>query len=179
MAHRPFPLWLPCSGTREVLRCAGLQRAGPPAHRPLHSGPSRAWQPRMLQAHLGSTSGSHLDNWLPKQGPSRKRWVPQSFVASHLLRHLLAQKGPQFKRGKSPSGTKSCLAGTSPAELLLFFFSREIKAIVSTLGPNPSDLKWIAYATWWLQRGTARSDPSVCTGVSLNRENPSGVLRFY
>lgn len=59
----------------------------------------------------------------------------------------------------------------SPAELL-FSFSWEIKSIVSTLGPNLSDLKRIAYATWWLQQGMARSDPSICTGVSLNHENP-------
>lgn len=35
-----------------------------------------------------------------------------------------------------------------------FSFSWEIKAIVSTLGPDPSDLKQIAYATWWLCLGT-------------------------
>lgn len=28
----------------------------------------------------GSTSGSHLDNWLPKQGPSRKLWVPRALL---------------------------------------------------------------------------------------------------
>lgn len=35
-----------------------------------------------------------------------------------------------------------------------FSFPREIKAIVSTLGPDLSDLKQIAYATWWLCLGT-------------------------
>lgn len=109
-------------------------------------------QLQMLQGHLGSTRGSHPNDRLPKQRPSGKPRAPQSCVASHLLRHPSAQKGPQLKHGKSPSGTKSCLAGMSPAELLLFSFSREIKSIVSTLGPNLSGLKRIAYATWRLQR---------------------------
>lgn len=38
LAHRPFPLWPPWSGTRDVLRCAGLHRTGPPARRPLCPG---------------------------------------------------------------------------------------------------------------------------------------------
>ena len=50
------------------------------------------------------------------------------------------------------------LEAASPAcpQLNSFYFSfpREIKAIVSTLGPDPSDLKQIAYATWWLCLGT-------------------------
>lgn len=32
---------------------------------------------------------------------------------------------------------------------------------MSTLGPDPSNLKQIAYATWWLCLATARSDPGV------------------
>lgn len=54
---------------------------------------------------------------------------------------------------------KSHLLGTAPAELFLFFSSLEIKAVVSTLGPDPSHLKQTAYATWEWQLGTAESGP--------------------
>lgn len=82
-----------------------------------------------------------------------------------------SSESSQLKHGKSPSAMKSCLPGMSPVELLLFFLPQEIKAIVSTLGLDLSDLKQIAYATWWLCLGTARSEPGVCTGVSSNDEN--------
>lgn len=42
-----------------------------------------------------------------------------------------------------------------------FSFPWEIKAIVSTLGPNPSDLKQTACAIRWLWLGTMRRDPGV------------------
>ena len=53
-----------------------------------------------------------------------------------------------------------------------FSFPREIKAIVSTLGPDPSDLKQIAYATWWAVPG----DTGGIQGVSSNSENPFWVF---
>lgn len=144
-------------------RCPPAHKLWSPEGRPVSQGlcpaPERDWQAEAAPRTSGEPEGLPSGQWAyeAEASPPESPGHPQSFTASPL-KPLSAQKGLQH--GKSPSGTRTCLPGASPAELL-FFFSREIKAIVSTLGPSPSDLKQIAYATQWLGLGTARSDPGV------------------
>lgn len=107
----------------------------------------------MHQAHVGSYRGSHLGNWLAKQRPPSERpRHPQSFTASPL-KHPSAQKDSQLDM----ENHRVALKAVSPACPQLnshVSFPWEIKAIVSTLCPDPRDLKQTAYATRRLRLGT-------------------------
>lgn len=90
---------------------------------------------------------------------SRQLWAPPERHHLHL-KHPAAQKASHLNMENHQVALKVASLAC-PLLNSYFSFPWEIKAIVSTLGPNPSDLKQTAYAIWWLRLGTARNDLGV------------------